>query len=79
MVYTTLWQLHNHTEHNCCMRLATFSLHPVQNSTTISRSIVRLIDPCVLIPPGVVNIIFLYNIYMPHYIHPALITVREHI
>ena len=53
IVYTTSWQLHNHTEHNCCMRLATFSLHPVQNSTTISRSIVRLIDPCVLIPPGV--------------------------
>ena len=53
IVYTTSWQLHNHTEHNCCMRLATFSLHPVQNSTTISRSMVRLIDPCVLISPGV--------------------------
>ena len=30
-VYTTLWKLHNLTQHNCCMRVrrATFSLHTV--------------------------------------------------
>ncbi len=74
IVYTTLWQLHNHTAHNCCMRLATFSLHPVQNSTTISRSIVRLIDPCVLIPPCVHNFFYIISICLTTYILHCLLS-----